>query len=470
MTGSSTATPAAWEALDAAIAGEVALSGSPTYEQGYRAYNARFHHLRPLAVVRCATTEDVAETISFLARHGLEHATRSGGHSFAGHSSTRGVVVDVSALNAVSFSAGTAVVGAGARLGKVYDNLGKRDRTIPGGSCPDVGIAGLALSGGLGILGRAHGVTSDRLINAEIVLADGRVVDCDDHRNPELFWALRGAGAGNFGVVTRLSFATVPAPRTTNIHLAWPHAAAPAVIDAWQAWAPNGPDEMAASLKVTVTGALDRPPSIDVYAALAGTESHAGDLVEELVARTGSDPTVASTRDLSYTETRRLWAQLGEDSSPDPPQQPHLSARSEYFRRPLPAHAVGALLDEFVRERAAGESRELDFMPWGGAYNRVGAHATAFVHRDEQFLLKHAVVTDPDTSANELDGARRWLDRSWATVHPYASGRTSQNFADPDLANWQDSYYGTNLPRLMQIKARYDPGNFFRFAQSIPQP
>jgi hypothetical protein len=114
------------------------------------------------------------------------------------------------------------------------------------------------------------------------------------------------------------------------------------------------------------------------------------------------------------------------------------------------------------------ETRELDFMPWGGAYNRVRPDTTAFVHRAELFQLKHAVVIGTDTSPTQKTVAHRVVTRSWATVHPWGSGRVFQNFADPDLQDWAESYYGENVDRLMRIKAQYDPSNFFRFHQSLP--
>jgi FAD/FMN-containing dehydrogenase len=212
-----------WAALAQAIDGDVLLHGSADHERHSPVFNARFDDLRPEAIVRCATPEDVAETIRFLARHGLAHAIRSGGHSFADHSSTQGVLVDV------------------------------------------------------GSIGRTHGATSDQVLGAQIVLADGRIVDCDDHREPDLFWALRGAGAGSFGVVTALELATVPAPAATSFRLAWPPASAAAVVDAWQHWAPSGPDELAASLKVTSDGDPDTPPSVDLYGTIFGPPSDAAD-------------------------------------------------------------------------------------------------------------------------------------------------------------------------------------------------
>lgn len=145
-----------WDALQGEISGEVVLPGSPDYESARRPAIARFHDMRPRAVVLCKIPEDVSETISFVRRSGLETATRSGGHCFAGRSSTGGIVIDVSPMSSVSVSGVVATVGAGARLGDVYDSLAEHGLTIPGGCGSSVGIFGLTLGGGLGILGHAQ--------------------------------------------------------------------------------------------------------------------------------------------------------------------------------------------------------------------------------------------------------------------------------------------------------------------------
>jgi FAD/FMN-containing dehydrogenase len=465
-----------WESLQGRIDGDVALPGSPAYQASPPPFNARFRDLRPAAVVSCASSQDVAEATSFARRHRLELATRAGGHSFAAHSSTRGVLVDVTPMRSVTVAGGVATVGAGARLGEVYEALQEHNLTIPGGTCPPVGVAGLTLGGGLGILGRKYGVTSDHLIGAEVVLADGRILHCDDHHEEYLFWALRGAGAGNFGVVTTLVFRALPAPPTTaNVHLAWPYAQAAAVIGAWQRWAPTAPDEVAASLKITAGTDPDRPPAVDLYGAFHGSRADAARLVEELVGHVGADPTATALTPMTWPQTRKFWAELGNTaeesgrpSVPQPPEAQCLYAKSEFFARPLPAEAVGALLEAFGEGRASGESRELDFMPWGGAYNRRPPDATAFVHRDQLFQLKHAVVVGPDAPPADQAAAHRAATRSWASVHPWGSGRVFQNFADPDLEHWAQAYYGPNYDRLVRVKARYDPTNLFRFQQSLP--
>jgi FAD/FMN-containing dehydrogenase len=165
-------------------------------------FNTRFREVQPEAIVSCATAQDVAETIAFARRHRVDLVARSGGHSFAGLSTCRGIVADVSPMRSVVVSDGVATVGAGARLGEVYSALQPHDLAIPAGTCPPVGVAGLTLGGGLGILGRRYGVTSDRLVGAEIVLSDGRIFSCDEHHEPD---SGRSAGRGPSSASSRRS-------------------------------------------------------------------------------------------------------------------------------------------------------------------------------------------------------------------------------------------------------------------------
>jgi FAD/FMN-containing dehydrogenase len=457
--------PPAWRALDDTISGDVVLPSSSDYESARKPAIARFHDARPQAIVLCETPGDVSETISFARQSDLRTVPRSGGHCFAGRSSTGGIVIDVAPMRSVSVSSGVATVGAGARLGDVYDTLDEHGLTIPAGCGPDVGISGLALGGGLGILGRKHGLTSDHLIGAQVVLADGRVVECDEHRDGELFWALRGAGGGNFGVVASLDFGTLPAPAATSFRLIWPDIRATTVVETWQDWSPAAPDELAASLLLTASSDAEEPPVVNVFGAMLGTESDTEELLDELVARVGADPTSASLEHAPYRATKRYLAEHGPGE--DRPNG-HQFNKSEFFRRPLPTEAITALVENLKKGRVPGQSRELDFTPWAGAYNRVPTDATAFAHRDELFGLLHLVVVDPDASAAERKAAKRWLARSWASVHPWGSGHVYQNWPDPDLEDWAHAYYGTNYDRLVRVKARYDPDRFFRFHQSLP--
>jgi FAD/FMN-containing dehydrogenase len=196
-------------------------------------------------VVLFRTAEDVVEAVAFARRWGIEVAVRSGGHDFAGRSSGPGMVLDLTLMHSLEVSDGLATVGPGFRLGDLYVALAQHGVTIPAGCGATVGIGGQALGGGLGLLGRSLGLTSDQIVAAKVVLADGRVAECDDQRHEDLFWALRGAGAQGFGVVTRLTLRTVPEPAATSFHLKWPYQRASALVAAWQDWSPTGPDGLA---------------------------------------------------------------------------------------------------------------------------------------------------------------------------------------------------------------------------------
>lgn len=467
-----------WEGLRDSVTGEVVLPGSPAFETARKPTITNFHDARPRAVVRCESSADVGETILFARRYGLRVAPRSGGHCFAGRSSTEGIVIDVSPMRSVSVLAGVATIGAGARLGEMYDALDGLGLAIPAGCGPTVGISGLTLGGGLGVLGRKHGLTSDSLLGAQVVLADGSVIECDEDHHGDLFWALRGAGGCNFGVLTSLAFRTVPAPETTSFHLIWPPEAASALVGAWQSWAPVAPDELAASLLLTAPGDIDRPPTANLFGAMLGPESDAAELLEDLVTRVGADPESTSLEHMTFRALKRYLADLGDAMTGEAGPLGGASgevgrsagrtySKSEFFSSPLPDRTVSALVEDLSKGRTAGISRELDFTPWGGAYNRVPADATAFTHRDELFLLQHAVTVSADVSA-AAEAADSWLARSWASVRPWGSGRVYPNLPDPDLEDWARAYHGANLERLVCVKGRYDQDGFFSFPQSIP--
>ncbi|GAA3103009.1 FAD/FMN-containing dehydrogenase [Kribbella aluminosa] len=395
------------------------------YDVLRRPAQPQYDHVRPEAIARCRTAEDVAEALAYAGSRSLPVTPRGGGHCFAGRSSTTGLLLDLSPMAAVSVEGGLATIGAGARLAEVYRGLHEFGLTIPAGCGPTVGIVGLTLGGGLGLLGRRYGLTCDRLLAATVVLADGNVVVCDDDRDPELFWALRGAGGGQFGVVTSLLFAAVPSPAATRFRITWPRDRAADMIDAWQQWAPDAPDDITASLTVTA----DR---VEVFgASLAAFDP--GPF---------ADGEVDVRDDLSWPDLKRSLSEGGSDER-------ILQSKSEFVRTALPRATIDELL---------GSGCELNFTPMGGAYNRVPVDATAFAHRGERFLLEH---TGPDGDA---------VRRSWSVAHPHASGRVYPNFPDPALPDWPTAYHGPNYNRLLSIKQKYDPTNTFHFPQSLGGP
>src|SRR5215207_7456994 len=430
----------AWQDLTATLEGEVILPDSPRYDEVRRPQIPRFHDVRPQAVVLCRTPEDVAQAIAFARRAGIEVAVRSGGHDFAGRSSGPGIVLDLTPMHSLEVSDGLVTVGPGFRLGDLYSALAQHEVTIPGGCGATVGIGGQALGGGLGLLGRNRGLTSDQVVAAQVVLADGRVVECDEQRHEDLFWALRGAGAQGLGVVTRLTLRTVPEPAATSFHLKWP-------------------DERAASLLVTVDGDAGADPVVHLFGSMIGSETETAALLDEFVSVAGADAASSERAHMRYGSLKNYLAERGPGDQEDEDGRPYM--KSEFFREPLPVGAVGALVELFVRGRRPGEARKLDFMPWGGAYNRVSADATAFPHREELFLLEHSVVVPAGFDAAATNAARAWLSDSWELVHPSGSGGVYANFPDTDLRDEHRAYWAGNLERVQRVKEKYDPDGFF---------
>jgi FAD/FMN-containing dehydrogenase len=459
-------------ALANRIGGDVVERNSERSDRLIRTNNARFDDIQPLATVLCESPDDVAAAIGFIRQRGIESATRCGGHCFAGKSSTAGLLIDVSRMRSVSISNGLVTIGAGALLGEAYNTLLSSHRTIPGGTCPSVGIAGLSLGGGLGMLGRTQGLASDHLVGARVVLADGRIVDCDEHNHSELFWALRGAGTGNFGVVTQLVFRTLPVPRVvTTFSLIWPFDQAGRLIQAWLGLTYDAPDELAASLDLHLAGNPDEPAWVEVFGIMLGTQSDTGAALSQLTAQVAS-PATASIIEGSYLDALRYWAARAGERLDLPRAgsgaRPYEVIKSEFFAQQLSADAIGELVKNFDTDRMEGELRNVDFSPWGAAYGRVAAEATAFVHRDAHYWIKHTSSLASGAPNHEKEAAKRWVDRSWRALRNWGTGGVFPNFPDPDLQNWGHAYYGSNYDRLLKLKRRFDPDNVFRFRQSIP--
>jgi len=379
---------------------------------------ARFEHIRPRVVARCGSPAEVRDALALARRSGVPVAVRGGGHDFAGRSSTTGVLIDTRPMRTIALDGELVTVGAGVRLGELYDTLAAQGRTVAAGCGPTVGIVGLGLGGGLGILGRKYGLTCDQWVGAEVVLGDGRVVWCDEDRHAGLFWGLRGAGGARFGVVTRLVLRTVPAGVATALHVELPLERAAEAIDTWQRM--DAPDELAASLLV-VGGAAH------VFGAHLGGRSEAA----ELLAPFGGSPRL---EELPIRDVKRRLAETGPGDGEDPAY-----GRSMFFARPLPA--------ERLAEHLGGGG--LDFTPMGGAYSRVAAEATAFPHRDARFLL---AFTGSD---------REWVERASRAVREYGTGGVYPNFPEPDRDAWDAAYLGASRERLLELRAVYDPDGVF---------
>lgn len=446
--------------------GSVVTPSSGSYAQDRLLFDTRFDGARPKAIVYCASALDVEKTVRWAQKHGLRVVPRCGGHSYGGYSTTSaGMVVDVSRLQRVRLSGGVATVGAGARLIDVYAGLAAHGATVPAGSCPTVGIAGLALGGGAGYAGRKLGLTSDNLVGLSLVTADGRLLDCGPHEHADLFWACRGGGGGNFGIVTGFRFRTHAVGDVAYYQVRWPWSDAPAVVAAWQAFAPHAPDALFSSLFLATSGTkgAGTEPTIGSSGQFFGSAAELGTLIAPL---TGAGaPTQVEVGTLSYLDAVERWAGCHSLAACRAPSRLAFKGKSDYVNQPLAADAISALLSGLEASQAdASLGRgELIFDAYGGAINRVQPAATAFVHRNALFSIQYFASW---TGAGAGDLA--WIRSLYAALRPYVSGFAYQNYIDPDLRSWQHAYYGSNLRRLVAVKRKYDPHDAFRFPQSIP--
>ena len=246
-------TPADWTALAHDLKGTLVRPGDRSYTVDSYLFDPRFDGIHPAGIAYVDNAHDVGTCLAFVRKFGIKFAARSGGHSYAGYSSSTGLIIDVENLKGVQISGTTANVGAGTRLIDFYSELAAKGRAIPGGSCPTVGIAGLVLGGGVGVVGRAYGLTCDKLASLNIITANGQALTASPSSHSDLYWACRGGGGGNFGIATWFQFDTVPAPSPVLFFLSWPWSKAAKVVAAWQSWAPNAPDALWSNLHLAAS-------------------------------------------------------------------------------------------------------------------------------------------------------------------------------------------------------------------------
>lgn len=447
------------------VRGRVLLRGEPGYETARLLRNERFDGLRPPAVVEVADARDVAAVFRWAARHDAGLTARSGGHSYGGYSGSQsGVVVDLRRLRRVAVSADgrLATVGAGVPLGHMYDALARRGVTVPAGTCPTVGISGLALGGGMGMASRALGLTCDSVASISIVTPDGRHREVDESSGSDLFWACRGGGGGNFGIATSFTFRTHPVSAASHFRIAWPWAQADAALDAWQRFAPEAPDALT-SLLILRSG--EATPEVTAIGQLFGSETDLRRLLAPLLTVEGAQPELGT---LGYGELMKHWAGCTGEGAGDclDADRSRFRAKSDFAAKPFGARGRADLLarvEAGLPLHPGGGSVQIILDAYGGAINRVGRSATAFVHRDQSFSLQYLATHGPSTRGRAV----QWIDRTHSAMRPHVSGQAYQNYIDPLLEGWEQAYYGQNLERLAAVGSRYDPDWRLRFAQGI---
>ncbi|WP_405791829.1 FAD-binding oxidoreductase [Streptomyces sp. NBC_00029] len=448
-----------WRRLERAVTGRVLRPGDTGFRSAGAPFNKRYASTTPSGVLSVANTADVRRAVEWARESGIGLVARSGGHSYAGYSAHTGLVLDLRALNTVTADGSTGLVTAagGALMADVCAAVQPHEMAFALGNGASVGIAGLTLGGGSSSTSRKLGLTADALVRTTLMTADGQLLTCDAEENPDLYWACRGGGGGNFGINLSFTFRASPVRDVSTCLLLWDGADAPEVFTVMQEIARKAPDEF--SLRLGVSAADGPGATVSAVALHLGP---AGELRELLA------PALAATRPVREDiADRTFWE--AKDYLLHETSAGAFAVRTRFATEPLPAEALSTVLSLLGRRPGSGnpDGCGLALYTWGGAINRVAPGDTAFVHRDALSLVSM------DTSWSEQDGAAiveanlRWLTELREAMAPYVGEGAYQNFIDPDLEDWRTAYYGANYPRLVEIKKRVDPDGFFTFGQAV---
>jgi FAD/FMN-containing dehydrogenase len=431
--------------------GQILTPGANAYESARVPFNLNYASVHPLAVVRPVDAKDVAAVVKWAAKEHVPIVARSGGHSYAGYSTTQGVVIDLAMLSHVAVAGNKAVIGPGARLGVIYATLAQHGLAIPAGTCPSVGIGGHALGGGFGLAARAWGLACDNILAAQIVTADGSILNVDATHHPDLYWACRGGGGGNFGIVTRFVFRTHRVTTGSHFVATYPWGQMEEALAGFLAWGPSTSDALGSLCQI----AAGASPTIEVFGQYLGPPNELQGLLASLKPA-ASKVTVAPA---SWLDLVARWAGCLGHSLPGcaVPVDTAFVASSSYLGHTPPSSQL-PLFRQAIEERGSQQGVLL-VDAYGGAVNRVAPTATAFPHRRALASVQYYAIGGAS--------ARAWVTEARTQLAASMTGEAYVNYIDPQIPNALHAYYGVNLPRLVKVKHKYDPHNLFHFAQSV---
>lgn len=456
--------PLATEALTALqpqLRGTLSLPGEAGYEEARTIWNAMIDR-RPGAVMRCCGANDVMRAVRLARGNGLLLSVRGGGHNISGNAVCEGgLMIDLSPMRSVRVDPQkrTARVEPGVTLGEFDKEAQAFGLATPLGINSTTGVAGLTLGGGFGWLSRSFGLAVDNLIAADVVTADGKLVQTSEVENADLFWAIRGGG-GNFGVVTSFEFKLHPVgPDLVSGLIVHPFAHSRELLAGYREVAAAAPDEL------TIWVVLRKAPPLpflspDIYGkeilvfavCYAGAPENAEEVLAPL--RALGEPVA----DVIGLQPYAAW-QMAFDPLLTP-------GAFNYWK----SHNFTALADglfdtliDYVETLPTAEC-EIFIGQLGGASSRVATEATAYPHREANYVMN--VHTRWRERADEA-GSIEWARGLFAATAPYATGGVYVNFMPEDETDRITSAYGSNYERLVALKAKYDPDNLFRLNQNV---
>lgn len=433
----------------------------PGYDEARSVWNGMIDK-KPALITRCRTTADVVECVRFARREDLTVAVRGGGHNIAGHAVCNdGLVIDLSSMRSVEVDPDnqTARVGPGAVWADVDQQTQAFGLAVPGGLVSSTGVAGLTLGGGFGWLSRKFGLTCDCLLSAEVVTADGRRIKASEAENPDLFWGLRGGG-GNFGVVTSFEFQLHEVgPEVLSGLLLYRLEDAPGVIRHYREVMAGAPDELSCYLLFRpAPPAPFLPKEIHGRPILALVMCYAGDPAagEEATRplRRFGEPLADKVAPRPYTEFQQIS---------DAKWQPGFR---DYWKAAYLEGLSDDAIDTLVRFAETIPTSLTDFKiaHFEGAVSRKPSDYTAFPHRQAPFVININTRWE-DPAEDEAHIA--WTRELFEAIQPFSTGGAYVSFLGEEGQDRVKAAFGENYERLVEVKTKYDPENFFRLNQNI---
>ena len=463
--------------LSSRLTGRVLRPADADYLAWSVSANTRFDSVLPLAVALCANEADVQQAIASANLAGVPLAVRGGGHNYIGMSSTAGLLIVTRMMRRIDVNtrAGEAVIGAGAIIGELLKTLRGGSWMLPVGSCPQVGVAGLTLGGGVGDNARWAGLTCDHLTATSAVDASGTPILIDKANNPDLFWGCQGGGGGNFALHTSLSFQLAPTPAKVA-YFALEFAGREATARAYSALDKilhAAPDAFSAFAFVRTRPRADQPdatpwqldpavfPNIEIVGSFVGTESDLKDLVAPLLALQPA---------ARIFDSGDFWQAQDWLAVPAGLRHGWIDV-NRYMERTLTDAEIGEMMDLLLAAPFGRADRYVEFglFGWvGGAVRKRVPADSAYVHRNATCMLRAGADWDLGVPLADQMALNDWIDGAYEFLRRVATASSYMNWPNERITDWPQAYYGANLPRLMDVKKHYDPRNVFSSAQSIP--
>jgi FAD/FMN-containing dehydrogenase len=447
-------------AFTAAIRGNVITLASPEYGTTRKVYNAMIDRY-PDVIVRCANVTDVRTSIEFARENGLTVAIRGGGHNGAGLGvCDHGLVIDLSLMKGVRVDPGARTVRAeaGCTQADLNHAAGGFGLAVPAGVISTTGIAGLTLGGGTGYLTRKYGLALDNLLEADLVLADGSLITASAKSDPDLFWAIRGGG-GNFGVITSFLFQAHPVSQVFGGPMLWDWEHAQEVLEWFRDTSTNLPDDLYGFFAfLTVPPGPPFPEELHrkIMCGIVWAYSGPMDQVEEAFRpiRKFRTPRFELTGPMPYLALQSMF-----DALYPPGDQWYW--RGDFLDE-IPAAAIEQHL-KFGSQLPTLKST-MHLYPVDGFAGRIGRGDTAFSFREAKWSM---VIVGVDPEPENAAKITTWTKEYWAALHPYSMGGAYVNFMMEEGVDRIKATYRENYQRLVAVKRKYDPNNFFHVNQNI---